>query len=133
MGDNLGLGLDAWKGTDIEKSFIDNDLEKGGEGSRGGHIVGHTKAGNPIYGDPASKVEAKKKTNKATEKKTEAKKEEKTYTKKVSVSQAEDYLDDFDDEGLEEDKDWKGTYGRGEDIPRTIIAISEAAKKILKG
>ena len=28
---------------------ITNDLEKGGEGSRGGKIIGHTKSGKPIY------------------------------------------------------------------------------------
>ena len=29
MEDNLGLGMSAWAGTDIEKSFTGNDLEKG--------------------------------------------------------------------------------------------------------
>jgi hypothetical protein len=27
----------------------DNDLEKGGEGARGGKVIGHTKSGKPIY------------------------------------------------------------------------------------
>ena len=33
----------------ILKSFNTNQLEKGGEGSRGGKIIGHTKSGKPIY------------------------------------------------------------------------------------
>jgi hypothetical protein len=32
----------------LEKSQ-ENDLEKGGEGSKGGKIIGHTKSGKPIY------------------------------------------------------------------------------------
>lgn len=38
--------------TDFEqegREWIDNNLEKGGEGSRGGRIIGHTKSGKPIY------------------------------------------------------------------------------------
>jgi hypothetical protein len=31
-----------------EKS-MDTNIEKGGEGSRGGKIIGHTKSGKPIY------------------------------------------------------------------------------------
>jgi len=34
-------------------------FEKGGEGSRGGKIIGHTKSGKPIYGTSASKKEKK--------------------------------------------------------------------------
>lgn len=34
---------------DIRKSVIDEHLEKAGEGSRGGHVIGHTKSGKPIY------------------------------------------------------------------------------------
>jgi hypothetical protein len=30
-------------------------IEKGGEGSKGGHVIGHTSSGNPIYGSPAEK------------------------------------------------------------------------------
>jgi len=33
----------------IEKAQIENDLEKGGEGSKGGKIIGHTKSGKPVY------------------------------------------------------------------------------------
>ena len=34
----------------IRKSFDnENDIKKGGEGSRGGKIIGHTKSGKPIY------------------------------------------------------------------------------------
>jgi hypothetical protein len=33
----------------ILKGFINNDLEKGGEGSRGGKVIGHTQSGKPIY------------------------------------------------------------------------------------
>lgn len=37
-------------GTRIEKSLVsENDLEKGGEGSRGGKVIGHTKSGKPVY------------------------------------------------------------------------------------
>ena len=51
------LGLEDFKGTVIEKSFKEldiiktreDDLIKGGEGSKGGNVVGHTKSGNPIY------------------------------------------------------------------------------------
>lgn len=32
----------------VKKSFY-SDLEKAGEGSRGGRIIGHTKSGKPIY------------------------------------------------------------------------------------
>jgi hypothetical protein len=33
----------------IKKGFTDNNLEKGGEGSRGGKVIGHTQSGKPIY------------------------------------------------------------------------------------
>ena len=46
---NLGLSLSDFKGTSIEKGFRETDMEKGGEGSRGGKIVGHSKNGTPIY------------------------------------------------------------------------------------
>lgn len=36
------------KSGTIEKSE-DSDLEKGGEGSKGGHVIGHTRSGKPIY------------------------------------------------------------------------------------
>ena len=26
-----------------------------GEGSRGGHVIGHTKSGRPVYGDPRTR------------------------------------------------------------------------------
>lgn len=39
----------------IEKAQVseveEDSLEKGGEGSRGGKIIGHTKSGKPIYGE----------------------------------------------------------------------------------
>jgi hypothetical protein len=56
--------LADYTGTTIEKSFstsndlekgatlhplLQNALEKGGEGSKGGKIIGHTKSGKPIY------------------------------------------------------------------------------------
>lgn len=47
----------------IQKGFIDNDLQKGGVGSRGGIIIGHTKSGNPIY-DSASHQSHKNFTSK---------------------------------------------------------------------
>lgn len=34
--------------NDLEKSQ-ENDIEKGGEGARGGKVIGHTKSGKPIY------------------------------------------------------------------------------------
>lgn len=39
----------AKKKGSIEKSETDL-IEKGGEASRGGHVIGHTKSGKPIYG-----------------------------------------------------------------------------------
>lgn len=33
----------------IQKSEDDNDIEKAGEGSKGGKVIGHTKSGKPIY------------------------------------------------------------------------------------
>lgn len=33
----------------IEKGEIEYDLEKGGEGSKGGKVIGHTQSGKPIY------------------------------------------------------------------------------------
>ncbi len=38
----------------IAKSQLENDLEKGGEGSKGGVITGHTSTGKPIYGSPTT-------------------------------------------------------------------------------
>lgn len=49
----------------ITKGFVDNGTDErlqkavGGEGSRGGHVVGHTKSGNPIY----EQMEAHLRTN----------------------------------------------------------------------
>lgn len=34
---------------ELNKSEDDEDLEKGGEGSRGGKVIGHTKSGKPVY------------------------------------------------------------------------------------
>jgi len=82
------IGIDSYKGSNIEKAFsptigevlkqkLDYNLEKGlidkplyekavvqleqviekagkGEGSKGGHIIGHTKSGKPIYKNKAS-------------------------------------------------------------------------------
>lgn len=51
----MNITLDQYKGTPIEKSF-NNDIEKGkGEGSRGGHVVGHSKkSGKAIYDNKKS-------------------------------------------------------------------------------
>jgi hypothetical protein len=49
LSDNLSKGLID---QDVYNKAIDqleNLLVKGGEGSRGGHIIGHTKSGKPIY------------------------------------------------------------------------------------
>ncbi len=35
--------------NEIQKSIEDRDLEKGGEGSHGGIVTGHTASGKPIY------------------------------------------------------------------------------------
>ena len=45
---NLSLSLEDFRGTNIEKSFNEVDLEKA-EGDRGGKVIGHTKSGKPIY------------------------------------------------------------------------------------
>ena len=42
------ISLDMYSDTTIEKGFKD-ELAKGGEGSRGGKIIGHTKSGKAIY------------------------------------------------------------------------------------
>lgn len=42
--------------TNITKTF-QPDIIKGGEGSRGGKVIGHTKSGKAIYGDKAAKHE----------------------------------------------------------------------------
>lgn len=41
---------------EIEKSFVDKkiDIIKGGEGSRGGQIIGHTRSGKPVYANRES-------------------------------------------------------------------------------
>lgn len=38
----------------LRKSFLEA-LIKAGEGSRGGHVTGHTAGGKPIYGSPAER------------------------------------------------------------------------------
>lgn len=43
---------------ELEKAE-DNDLEKGGEGSKGGKVIGHTKSGKPIY-EPKGNMYARK-------------------------------------------------------------------------
>ena len=45
---SFGITADKTIKRDINKS-LEVDIEKGGEGSRGGKIVGHTKTGKPIY------------------------------------------------------------------------------------
>jgi len=42
MSKNLSISLDSYQGHQIEKGFQ-------GEGSKGGHIIGHTSSGKPIY------------------------------------------------------------------------------------
>ena len=43
---NEELAIDS-----ITKAEKVNALEKGGEGSRGGKVIGHTKSGKPVYAD----------------------------------------------------------------------------------
>jgi hypothetical protein len=54
----MEISLKDFAGTPIEKGFVNNltlsttaTFEKGGEGSKGGKVIGHTKSGKPIY-DP---------------------------------------------------------------------------------
>lgn len=47
---NIALTLIQVPAELLQKSNED-DLEKGGEGSRGGKVIGHTKSGKPIYDD----------------------------------------------------------------------------------
>lgn len=37
----MELGLSDFQGSNIEKGFINNDIQKA-EGSRGGEVIGHT-------------------------------------------------------------------------------------------
>ena len=48
---NLGTNLltNADRASNILKQF-EPDLVKGGEGSKGGHVIGHTQSGKPVYG-----------------------------------------------------------------------------------
>jgi len=43
-----GSHFDKTRSFDVKKSK-ETDIEKGGEGSRGGKVIGHTKSGKPIY------------------------------------------------------------------------------------
>ncbi len=43
------ISLSDYAGTPLTKAYQPLELEKAGEGSRGGTIVGHTKSGKPIY------------------------------------------------------------------------------------
>lgn len=45
----FGKGLNEAKREFLAKSYTNLDIEKGGEGSRGGKIIGHTKSGKAIY------------------------------------------------------------------------------------
>jgi len=47
------------------KEMAEALIEKAGEGSRGGHIIGHTSKGNPIYGSKAEKQRRADKTSNA--------------------------------------------------------------------
>lgn len=44
----------------LKKAVDEDDLEKGGEGSKGGKVVGHTKSGKPIYDSSGMHADAKK-------------------------------------------------------------------------
>jgi hypothetical protein len=52
---NLVSGLESLYGKDSiqkaseSKTLDEEALEKGEEGSKGGHVIGHTKSGKPIY------------------------------------------------------------------------------------
>lgn len=47
---NTNLLTNAERAANILKAFTP-DFAKGGEGSKGGHVIGHTKSGKTIYGD----------------------------------------------------------------------------------
>lgn len=46
------VGETEWK----VKKAEDSEIEKGGEGTRGGHVIGHTSSGKPIYASSPSKM-----------------------------------------------------------------------------
>ena len=46
------VSLADYAGTRLTTSYVE-ELAKAGEGSRGGHVVGHTRSGKPIYGNIA--------------------------------------------------------------------------------
>ena len=39
----------VYRKEELLKAEDENELEKGGEGSKGGHVIGHTASGKPIY------------------------------------------------------------------------------------
>lgn len=48
---HMNVASDKARGT-FQKSRAEDEMQKGGgEGSRGGHVIGHTSSGKPIYGD----------------------------------------------------------------------------------
>lgn len=51
--DENGTRWTVDKNLQLEKAEVSGELEKGGEGSKGGKVIGHTKSGKPIY-DTAS-------------------------------------------------------------------------------
>jgi hypothetical protein len=73
--------MNAFFGVEVAKSITaaldawENDMEKAGEGSRGGKIIGRTKTGKPIYESGAAKLhrELKGKKGKKMKEETEAK------------------------------------------------------------
>lgn len=92
----------AERGGLILKAFGENEIEKGGEGSRGGKVIGHTKSGKPIYEDGNFKKDYKDFTSEEHEKnqielKTRAKE---AYKKWLSVKTKK------------ENKKAKAEYGR---------------------
>lgn len=44
-----GASVESKSRQQLEKGIDENIIEKGGEGSKGGKVIGHTKSGKPIY------------------------------------------------------------------------------------
>ena len=95
----------------------DNDLEKGGgEGSRGGKIIGHTKSGKPIY-------ESKSTTTKGS------KKEEVNSNKKSEKDQSISLREKLIKQGFSPEEAKKQVSGNEEKLDKDL-SIHEDSKKI---
>jgi hypothetical protein len=71
---------------ELSKAYEELGIKKGGEGSRGGKIVGHTKSGKPIYHNPFAGGKAKEK--------------HKDWSKKDHLDAAQHHREKTNDESL---------------------------------